>query len=191
MTVRLESILNCLVYLLRFLTRWTVVAREWSINLSSCCGARRKFTSPRDVRVLEWHGVWTGWSSGYSDWVAGCRSQASSFRFPTLSGHIFLLSFHVGFGSHPTYCPVGTDGCYPGGRSVGSWHCEKLSPSAAKVKCIWSLRSSFICFYGIDRDNFSFTFRFRWILTYPRNMAVTQTGWSVRSALCCWSETKL
>jgi hypothetical protein len=58
-----------------------------------------------------------GIATGY-----GLDGRGSRVRFPAEAGN-FSLHHHVqtGYWAHPTYYPIGTRGCFPGGKVAGAW----------------------------------------------------------------------
>jgi hypothetical protein len=52
----------------------------------------------------------------------GLDDRGSRVRFPAGAGN-FSLHHRIqnGSGAHPTYCPMGTRGSFPGGKAVGVW----------------------------------------------------------------------
>jgi hypothetical protein len=99
----------------------------------------------------------------------GLDDRGSRVRFPAGAGN-FSLHHRVQncSGAHPASYPMGTRGCFPGGKAAGSWT-DRSPPSSAEVKEwveLYLSSPSTPPWRGAQlkhRDNLAFTF----YLLYP------------------------
>jgi hypothetical protein len=121
---------------------------------------------------IQWFGLWSGppsprgnlLSNIYLSLGYGLDDRSSRFRFPAGAGN-FSLHHRVqnGFGAQPASYPMGTRGCFPGGKVTGAWSWPLTSMECQGQKmsgAILSLpQSAFMAWCLVKhRDNFTFTF---------------------------------
>jgi hypothetical protein len=81
--------------------------------------------------------------------VYGLDDRGSGVRLPAEARNVSLhLHVQTGSGAHPASCPVGTGGCFSGGKAAGAED-DHSPPSSADVKKVWRHTSTPFCFHGM------------------------------------------
>jgi hypothetical protein len=87
------------------------------------------------IYVITWSVQQLGYGLDYWD---------SRVQFPAGARNFSLHhSVQTGSGAHPAFCPVGTEGSFPGVKQLGHG-ADHSPPSSAKVKNAWSYTSTLL-----------------------------------------------